>query len=286
MGQLRDRMAEDIKLRGLAESTLDSYLRHARSFAGYYMRSPTEMGSCEVRAFMLHLAEERKLKPSSLGCYASALKFLYGVTLSRPDVAAAIPKPKVPRLSPVILSGGEVEALFEALASPKYRALYMSMYGAGLRVREACALRIDDVDSKRGLLHVDNGKGGHSRSVPLANRLLGELRSDWLAVRPSGPWLFPGSPQTRHINPRGVQRALSKATTACGISKTVTPHVLRHTYATHLLELGTDIRTIQVLLGHASIETTTRYMHVSRQHLRRMPTPLDLLGTAEADVLG
>ncbi len=244
------------------------------------------MGVEEVLDYLHHLAGVRELKPQTLSCYASALKFLYRTTLRRPDVAAAIPSPKVPPHRPVVLSGTEVEAIFGALRSPKYRALYMVMYGAGLRVSEACSLRVEDIDSRRGLLRVRSGKGGRARDAVLSDRLLSELRAYWRLVRPPPPFLFPGQPPTRAINPRGVQVALRKAALACGITKHVTPHTLRHSFATHLLEAGTDVRTIQVMLGHASIESTARYAHVSRRHLREVPSPLDLLGTDRGVAFG
>lgn len=285
MGELRERMAADLRLRGLSESTCDGYLRYARRFAAHFMRSPADMGAEEVKAFLLHLREEAGLSAPTVGCYAAALKFLYSVTLGRPDVSDAIPRMRVPRRQPVVLSGSEVEAIFGALHSPKYRALYMTMYGAGLRVSEACALRVGDIDSKRGLLFVRRGKGGGERWALLGERLLSELRAYWRVARPVEPWMFPGR-RGRHINPRGVQRALHAATREAGVKKAVTPHTLRHSFATHLLESGTDVRTIQALLGHASVETTARYAHVRRDLVRTVRSPLDLLGSSEAAVLG
>ncbi len=269
MGALRDRMEADLQLRGLSDSTCDVYLRCAYKFAEYFRRSPAEMGSEEVREFFGWLFRETGAKPSTVGCYAAALKFLYGVTLERPEVAVTIPRPKVPRQQPTVLSGTEVESVFEALTSRKYKALYMLMYGTGLRVHEACEVQVDDIDGKRGLLCVREGKGGHSRYAVLGQRLLEELRGYWAAVRPRRPWLFPGRNPTKAINPRGVQRALREAARSCGITKYVTPHTLRHSYATHLEESGVDIRTIQVLLGHACLNSTARYAQV------RIPTHPD-----------
>jgi len=185
-----------------------------------------------------------------------------------------------------VLSGTEVDAIFDALRSPKYRALYALLYGAGLRVREACALKLEDIDRKRRQLRVTSGKGGHDRYAVLGPRLLGDLEMYWRAVRPQGPWLFPGRLATRHINPRGVQRALREAVRECGIRKHVTPYTLRHSFATHLLEAGTDIRAIQVMLGHACIESTSRYAQVSQRHVCSVQSPLDTLGTEAGVVFG
>jgi site-specific recombinase XerD len=286
MGALRDRMEADLRVRGRSDSTCEVYLGCAKRFAAHFMRPPEQMGAGEVCEFLKHLVEVEEVKPATLACYGAGLRFLYGVTLSRPDVAAAIPRVKVPRTLPTVLSGTDVEAVFAALGSPKYRALYMVMYGAGLRVREACALRIEDVDGKRGLLHVRAGKGGHDRYAQLSPRLLEALRAYWRVVRPGGPWLFPGRDPGRPVNPRGVQRALRKAAADCGIRVHVSPHVLRHSYATHLLELGVDVRTIQALLGHASVESTARYAQVTRRYLHRVPSPLEVLGTEAAGPLG
>ena len=285
MGELRERMAVDLRVRGLSDSTCDGYMRYARRFAAHFMRSPADMGAEEAKAFLLYLRDEAGLSPSTVRCYGAALKFLYSVTLGRPEVAATIPRTRSPRRRPVVLSGTEVEAIFAALHSPKYRALYMTMYGAGLRVSEACALRVGDIDSKRGLLYVHRGKGGGDRWALLGERLLSELRSYWRVARPAGPWMFPGR-SGEHINPRGVQRALREASRDAGIHKAVTPHTLRHSFATHLLESGTDVRTIQVLLGHCSVETTARYAHVRRDLIVSVRSPLDVLGTPEARALG
>lgn len=279
MGIVRDRMLRDMRLRGLSENTQQSYVICARKFVEHHRTPPAEVGLEAICDFLDHLVTVKRVGPSTLGVYSAALKFLYRHTLERPDIAMSIPTPKVPQHRPVVLSGTEVSAIFDALTSPKYRALYAVMYGAGLRVREACALRVEDIDRKRRQLRVRSGKGGHDRYAILGPRLLGELERYWRAVKPRGPWLFPGRSGTRHANPRGVQRVLREAARACGINKHVTPHTLRHSFATHLLEAGTDIRVIQVMLGHASIESTARYARVSQRHLCGVHSPLDRLGT-------
>jgi site-specific recombinase XerD len=286
MGMLKDRMEADLRLQNLRPGTQKAYLRYAYDFTRYHMKPPAEMGGEEVREYLLHLLDERELKPSTVKVYAAALKFLYDVTLQRPDVVQSIRMPRVPRQVPEILSGSEVVTFLGSLESTKYRALVMTMYGAGLRVSEACRLQIDDIDSKRMVIRVQEGKGGSDRYAKLGERMLSVLREYYRQERPPGSYLFPGQPADRPISPDSVRRVVKKAVEACGISKKVTPHVLRHSFATHMLETGTDIRVIQVLLGHRSIRTTQLYTQVSTQHVSRTKSPLDLLGTKEGEVLG
>jgi site-specific recombinase XerD len=268
-------MAADLQLKGYAQGTQFHYLRYAQRFAQHFMRSPAEMGEREVRAFLLHLLRVRQVRPATERLYVAALRFLYQITLRRPEVMARIPWPKVPRPIPEVLSSAEIERLLAGIESLKYRAILMTAYGAGLRISEACALRVADIDSGRKLIHVRVAvKGGHGREVMLSPRLLALLRQYWKLERPSGPALFPGL-RGDTVSPRTVRVALGKAVFRAGIAKRVTPHVLRHTFATHLLEGGVDLRTIQVLLGHRSIDTTARYTHVSAAHIGRTRSPLD-----------
>ncbi|WP_437974294.1 site-specific integrase [Sorangium sp. So ce295] len=282
MGQLRDRMAEDLKLRRYKPSTCDNYLRCARAFVAYHRKPPQQMGLDEVRAFLLYLAEQRKIAEATQHQYVAAIKFLYATTLGRPEVAVAIPWPKVPQKLPPVLSGTEVEALLNAIGSVKQRTIVLTAYGAGLRIDEVCSLRVEDVDSKRNLIHVRNGKLGRDRYVMLSAPVLTALRIYWRAERPAGPELFPGRKQGSVISHEAVRNALREAARRCKLHKRVTPHVLRHSFATHLLELGTDIRVIQALLGHRSIRTTVRYVRVSQAHVGRTRSPAEVLGTQEA----
>lgn len=259
-------MSEDLKLKNYASGTQAAYLRCARRFAAFHMRSPAKMGEREIRDFLLDLAF-REASPESLKMHVASLKFLYATTLQRPEEVVALSWPKVPRHLPDILSGSEVEALLRAVEPLEHRAVVMSAYGAGLRISEACALRTDDIDSKRMLIHVRDGKRARDRYVKLPERLLVFLREYWRQLRPSGPWLFPGGRTGRHITPAPVRTALGKAVRKAGITKRITLHGLRHAFATHLLEAGTDIRVIQALLGHASIRSTMRYTQVSRRHV-------------------
>jgi site-specific recombinase XerD len=278
-------MEEDLKLKNYARGTRQQYVACARRFAAYHMRPPAEMGEREVRDFLLSLSLDGG-SVEKLKMHLAALKFLYGTTLQRPEVVVALPWPKVPHRLPEILSGTEVDALLGAVEPLLRRAVIMTAYGTGLRIREACSLGIGDIDSKRRLIHVREGKRGRDRYVPLPDRLLAFLRLYFRQVRPTGPYLFPGRKPSRPITPRAVRTALARGIRKAGISKRVTMHTLRHSFATHLLEGGTDIRVIQALLGHASIRTTMRYTRVTQKHVGRVVSPLDVLGTDKARVLG
>lgn len=275
MGQLRDKMKADLKLRRYRSGTIDNYLGCAKHFVAYHRRHAEEMGEAEVRAYLMHLVDERHVGAANHKMHVAAIKFLYGVTLGRPEVAVRVPWPKVPMKLPDILSREETEALLSAVPSIKYRAIIMAAYGAGLRISEACRLTTADIDAGRGVIHVRDGKRGRDRFVPLSPRLLSLLRQYWRLERPAGPALFPGQVAGSVVAQGTVRRALREAAAQVGITKRVTPHVLRHCFATHLLEGGTDIRTIQVLLGHGSIRSTARYTQVSTRHIARTGSPLD-----------
>jgi site-specific recombinase XerD len=277
-------MAQDLKLKNLAEKTQKTYLRCCTGFAGYHMRSPRELGETAIKEYLGHL-QLKGAGPEKLKMHVAGLKFLYGVTLDRAKVAERLPWPKVPHKKPDILSGTEVTKLLGAVTSLVPAMALMTAYGAGLRITEVCKLRVEDIDGKRKLIKVRLGKGRKDRYVMLADRLLEALRQYWAKVRPEG-WLFPGRQKGKHLHPTTVQWALKEAARAVKLKKRVTPHVLRHSFATHLLETGNDIRVIQVLLGHASIRTTARYTQVSNKLIGSTKSPLDLLGTKKASVLG
>ena len=283
MGELGDRMAADLDLRAYSSETCDAYLRYAKNYAEYFMRSPADMGEEQIREYLLYLVQEKKAGPSTVRMSVAALKFLYTHTLDRPEEFVRIPWPKAPKPLPTILSGAEVLRLLESFRSLKHRMVAMTAYGAGLRISEICRLQLGDIDSDRMLLHVRNGKRGRARYVMLPERLHLCLRTYWKEVRPPGPYLFPGRAGGGHIGVTTVQYAVRKAARAAGISKRVTPHVLRASFATHLLEAGSDIRTIQVLLGHRSIRSTELYTRVSRAHVSRVKSPLDLLVTEDSN---
>ncbi len=286
MGDVRDRMKEDLRLRCYRRGTRELYLGYAKRFVAHFMRPPVEMGADEVRRYQLFLQDERKLSPGTIKGHLGAIRFLYSVTLGKPEVVAGIIWPRQTYKLPDILAGSELEAIFGHVASLRHRAILMAAYGAGLRITEACRLGVGDIDSKRGLIHVRDAKQGRDRYVMLPRQLLGVLREYWRAARPPGPELFPGTGVDGAIGRRAVGAALWKAVRKAGIGKRVTPHLLRHSFATHLLESGTDIRTIQVLLGHASIRTTARYAQVSGRIIARTTSPLDLLGKPEGKKLG
>lgn len=285
MGKLRDRMKTDLKLAGYSSSTRRIYLHYCKSFVKHFGRSPEHLGEDEVRSFLVDLLDVRKLSHDSYRQCFAALKFLYKTTLKRPFEVESIPRHRPPRPLPQVLSGTEVQALIDATRILKYRTIFMVLYGAGLRVFEACSLCVGDIDSKRMLIHVRMGKGGRDRFAMLSNRLLEALRTYWRIERPS-EFLFPGRSRAGHISPTAVRTVLKKAQVEADIGKKVTPHLLRHSFATHLLEMGTELVVIQALLGHRHLHATSRYTSVSTRHIRRLKSPLDVLGTPEGGVLG
>jgi site-specific recombinase XerD len=287
MGMLSEKMVEDLRLRNRSEITQRCYLGCARRFVGYFdNRPPAKLGERELREFLLHLVEERGVSPATHHQHVAALRFLYTVTLRRPEAVAAIPYPKVPKRLPEIPSGSEVERLLSCITSVKYRAICSVAYAAGLRIHEACTLKVQDIDSARGLIHVREGKGKKARQVMLGERLLQQLREYWRIYHPKGEWLFPSNASPdRPVNVHTVRAALHQAAKAARLKRKVTPHLLRHSFATHMLEMGTDLRVIQMLLGHSSFRSTQRYAQLQANYLRRIKSPLDLLGKPEGQIL-
>lgn len=276
-------MEAEMKIRNLSLGTQRGYLRVVKLFSEHFGKPAEELETEDVRSFLLATLD-RGLSPSTVKVYRAAIHFFFR-TLGRSDMMVSIGSPKIPRKLPEILSGSEVESLLSSIRSLKYRALVMTTYGAGLRISEACHLEPGDIDSTRMVLHVRHGKGGHERCLMLSTRLLEALRTYWRSERPKGRYLFPGSRPGRALSPSSVRRVIKLALQVAGISKPVTPHILRHSFATHLLEAGTDIRTIQVLLGHRSIQTTQIYTQVSQSVVARTKSPLDLLESKEGRVL-
>jgi site-specific recombinase XerD len=286
MTPLRQRMLEDMRIRNLAENTQQSYLQQVTSYARYFGCSPDTLGLEKVREYQVHLIDDCKFAPSSVSIAVSALRFLYKVTLKRPWAPDEIPMPKKPFKLPVILSPEEVMHFLESIHSTKHRAILMAAYAAGLRVSEATHLKVTDIDSQRMMLRVDQGKGGKDRYVMLSPRLLQELRSYWRATRPK-TWLFPGDIADHPISRDAVGQACQRAHRCSGIQKPISPHSLRHAFATHLLERGVDVRRIQLLMGHRSLATTTRYLKVATSTICATTSPLDLLpdlGSAQPKV--
>jgi integrase/recombinase XerD len=276
MTPLRRRMIDDMTLRNFTPKTIQVYVRCVARYARYFNCSPDRLGSEQVRAFLLHLLQERRVSISYYNQTRCALRFLYRVTLGCDDVAARVLPAKQPRTLPVVLSRDEVVRLFAAISNLKHRAILITAYAGGLRVSEVCRLRVEDIDSQRMVIHVRQGKGQKDRYVMLSPRLLEILRAYWKAVRPRG-YLFPGATPDRPIATCSVHKACARAARYAKLGKHVTVHTLRHSFATHLLEAGTDLRTIQVLLGHRSFNTTARYVHVATASLASTRSPLDCL---------
>jgi integrase/recombinase XerD len=276
MTPLRQRYIEDMQLRGLAPTTQRSYIHYVAEFAKYFGRSPEHLDLEAVRDYKLYLLNERKLAPESINAFIAAVQLLYTVTLDMPWDNASFPRLRRGRRLPVVLSREEVMRFFEHIPSIKYRAALMVCYGAGLRISEAARLKVSDLDSKRMVIRVREGKGGKDRYTMLSPRLLEVLRCYWRATRPTD-WLFPSFwRQERHMHISSLSGACRDASRTSGIGKRVTPHTLRHSFATHLLEGGTDVRVIQVLLGHSRIDTTSRYTAVSTKLIASTASPLDV----------
>jgi site-specific recombinase XerD len=269
-------MIEDMRLRNFAPGTLSVYVNCLARFARHFGKSPDLLGPDDVRAYLLHLIEQRRASWSYYNQNLQALRFFYHVTLGRDWVLKPRACPERPKRLPVVLSGEELVRFFTAIDGLKHRALLMTAYAAGLRVSEVAALRIEDIDSHRMVIHVRQGKGSKDRYVMLSPKLRELLRAYWKAARPR-VWLFPGGSADRPITTSAVRKACQRAREAAGRGKHVTVHALRHSFATHLLEAGTDLRTIQVLLGHHSPRTTAVYTHVSPAALRSTTSPLDRL---------
>lgn len=276
MTPLRKRMIEDMEIRKLATSTQKCYARQVAKFAEYFNKSPELLGHEEIRKYQIYLVKERDVSTSLLIQTVAALRFLYGITLEKTWPIDAIPYPKKARRLPVIPSRDEVTQFLGSIKNLKHRAMLTTTYACGLRCAEVTHLRVENIDSQRMLLHVQQGKGKKDRFVMLSERLLALLREYWAQYRPAD-WLFPGQSAHHPIREASLRHACRKVLKDSGLKKNITPHSLRHAFATHLLEEGADIRTIQMLLGHRSLSTTSRYTHVSAHRLQTTPSPLDFL---------
>jgi integrase/recombinase XerD len=276
MTALRRKMMHDLHLAGLVKNTRDRYISSIAAFAQFHGRCPSTMGQDEVRAWARHLTHSG-IGAMRLNQHFAAVKFLYLKTLGRPDVVSFLSSPKRPKTVPVVLSAQQIQRLLEALELPTFRMLFTTIYAAGLRISEACALETRDIDAEEGVIHVRHGKGNKQRDVMLSPRLLVLLRTYWREQRPAAPYLF-AARTGRPLSPEVAREALRLAAASAGLDRRkVTPHVLRHSFATHLLDDGTDLRLIQVLLGHASIDTTTRYVRVSTAALAKTRSPFERL---------
>jgi integrase/recombinase XerD len=277
MTPLRQRFIEDMQLRGLAPTTQRSYIHYVADYAKFYDTSPERLDLEAVRQYELYLLNERKLSPESINAFVAAVQFLYLDTLEMPWGKECFPRVRRAHKLPVVLSPEEVARFFECVPSLRYRAALMACYGAGLRISEAVSLKVSDIDSKRKLIRVEQGKGRKDRYVMLSDRLRDVLRCYFRAARPRGEWMFPSWREGRHLTVSSLSQACRDASGRCGLHKRITAHTLRHSFATHLLENGTDTRVIQVLLGHSRIDTTARYTQVAAHVVAGTPSPLDRL---------
>jgi site-specific recombinase XerD len=269
-------MTQDMIVRGLAPTTQTTYLRAVRDLAQFYRRRPDRLSDREVQRYLVHVIEDRHLTWGTCNTIVHGLRFFYHVTLRRPTTTFHIPCAKQPPKLPVILSLAEVAQLFAAAPTLRHRTLLQTTYSAGLRVSEVLHLKLTDIDSQRMCLRIEQGKRRKDRYVPLSARLLPDLRAYWRIYRPV-TWLFPNHTGTQPLSPVTAHRIFHATKARAGLAKPGGIHSLRHAFATHLLEAGTDLHTIQRLLGHTSIRTTLRYFHVAQQHLLATTSPLDLL---------
>lgn len=282
MTQLRKRMLEELQRRNYSKATIRSYILTVKQFAEYFGKSPEKLGAEEVRRYQLYLLNEKKLSPGTVEIRTSALRFLFKKTLKRADLAYDdLPFPKTPTKLPTVLSPQEVTRLIEAAWNLMHRTILMILYGTGMRRTETSLLKVSDIDSQRMVIHIRQGKGSRDRDVPLTPKLLESLREYYLWKRPK-VYLFPSSAGHRGeenpISDKVVWHACNAAAKRAGLRKKIGPHTLRHSFATHHLEAGTDLRTIQLLLGHASLKETAIYLHLSQRHLQAAINPLEQLG--------
>jgi len=281
---LRERMIEDMRIRGMGDKHQKSHIRAIKDFASFLGRSPDAATPDDLRAYQLHMTDNG-VTPATFNTRIVALRFFFGMTCGREDMKRYMQFRTEPRKLPIVLSAEDVTKVLLAAPGPglKYRAALSISYGAGLRASEVCNLKLGDIDSDRMLIHVEQGKGKKDRKVMLSPGLLELLRAWWREARPEG-WLFPGQPKINPISPRQLNRAFTSAKHMAGISKPATLHTLRHSFATHLLEANTDVRVIQVLLGHAKLSTTAQYTHVATRTIRDIVSPYEMLAKLDPTV--
>jgi integrase/recombinase XerD len=273
---LRQRMIDDMAVRNFAPNTQESYLHQVSLFARYFGKPPEQLGPEEIRAYQIYLTQDRKVAVGTRTVAVSALRFLYGVTLRREWSIPLIPSPKKDHRLPIILSPEEVMRLLQAAPSFPHHVIFSTMYGTGMRVSEAVHLRATDIDSQRMMIRIEQSKGHKDRYVQLSPKLLDLLRCYWRKMRPH-EWMFPGQIPDQPLGREAVGDAVVQASQRAGLTKRTTPHSLRHAYAVHLLEAGTDVRRIQLLLGHRSLSTTARYLRLATTTVCATASPLDLL---------
>ncbi len=276
MSPLRTRMIQEMKLRNFSEATQKSYLHSVNAFSQHFGRSPDRLQAEDVRSFFLHMLEERRVSPNTVSAAFWALRFLYEHVLGWRGFLDNVSRPKEVKRLPAVANRQEIMEFFAAISNFKYRVMLLVAYDTGQRAAEIARLRVTDIDSQRMLIRVRQGKGRKDRYVKLSMPLLKDLREYWLARQPE-EWLFPGRTPGKSIHPAVLTNACRAIRKETGIRKAITPHMLRHTFATELLDAGVDIRRIQMLLGHRSLTTTAIYTHVSQEGLRETPSPLELI---------
>ena len=286
MTQLRQKMLEELQRRNYSHRTAKTYVRIVREFATYFHQPPDKLGPEQIRQYQAHLFQSKKLAPATVSQYVSALRFLFIKTLRRHFLAEYIPFPKSRKRLPTVLSPEEVTRLIDSARNLYHRTLLMTLYSTAMRRAELCRLKVQNIDSQRMMIRINQGKGGRDREVPLSPKLLATLRVYFRWMRPT-TFLFPGTVKGVRadvpITPNVVWLACRQAAQRAGITKRLSPHSLRHSCASHLLEAGADLRTIQVLLGHSRLEHTLIYLHLSPKHLQAIPNPLDALEVSSLD---
>lgn len=284
MTRLRKLMLDELERRNYAKSTADAYVHALKEFAAYFRRPPDQLGPKQISDFQLHLLRDLKLAPLTVRQHIAAVRFFFVHTLKRHYPPGEFRYPKNPKKLPIILSKEEVARMIDAATTLLHRTLLMTLYSTGMRRAEVASLKVGDIDSARMVIHIRQGKGSRDRDVPLSPVLLETLREYWRWKKPR-EYLFPGETyrgsKCQHLTSKAVYHAVKGAARRADIQKNVGPHTLRHSFATHLLESGADLRTIQLLLGHASLNHTTVYLHLSQRHLRACPNPLDELAVSD-----
>lgn len=278
MTHLRKLMLEELQRRNYSQTTVTGYIRTVADFANYFRRPPDQLGPDEIRTYQLHLLNERKQGPRTVGTQTAALRFFFCKTLKRNYPVEEVPYPRAPRRLPIILTQEEAVRLIDSASNLFHRAMLMTLYSTGMRRAELCHLKVEDIDSTRMIVHIRHGKRNRDRDVPLSPKLLETLREYWRWMHPK-IYLFPGTKDgwraDKPITPKVLWEACQQAAQAAGITKDVRPHLLRHSFATHLLENGADLPTVQLLLGHSDLKATSIYLHLSERHLKAAGTPID-----------
>jgi site-specific recombinase XerD len=283
MTQLRQRMLEELQRRNFSETTIETYLRVVEDFTRYFGKRPDRLDQHDIRKYQVHLLQERKLTIKTVRLHTAALRFFYVKTLRRRYLHEDLPYPKSPKRLPSVLSQDEVARLIECANNLLDYAMLMTLYATGMRRAELCRLKVEDIDSHRMIVHIRQGKGNRDRDVPLTPKLLETLREYWRWMKPK-TYLFPGMVKNwradKPLTPKCVWLAIQNAAKKAGIKKRVSPHTMRHSFATHLLENGTDLRTIQMLMGHSDLRATSIYLHLSRFHLQTVANPAESMSVS------